>query len=172
MTNLIIDIENRSNSAKIVAITFSSFLPWEPEFKFEFFLKNWNHVNILYWLLIFCPGCQINDHNPTLILLWLYIFKPTSAEFLLTIIYFWKGLYCLKLALSLSFWSISIIWCILTWASIALYLVSAWLDLMWPIWIAAFSMQLSRSAKPILFVSAIVRTSLSLLAKVWMEVLD
>ena len=38
----------------------------------------------------------------------------------------------LKLVPSLSFWSISIIWCILTWASIALYLVSAWLDLMWP----------------------------------------
>ena len=36
------------------------------------------------------------------------------------------------LVLSLSFWSISIIWCILIWVSIALYLVSAWLDLMWP----------------------------------------
>ena len=78
----------------------------------------------------------------------------------------------LKLVLSLSFWSISIIWCILIWVSIALYLVSAWLDLMWPMWVAAFSMQLSRSTMFVLFVLAIVRTSLTLLARVWMEVFE
>ena len=47
--------------------------------------------------------------------------------------------------LSLSSELMSLIWCILIWVSIALYLCSAWFDLMCPMWVAAFSMQCSSS---------------------------
>ena len=52
-----------------------------------------NHVKNLYWLENFSSGFQMNAHNPTLILLCFTISEHTSSEYMLTIIYIWKGLY-------------------------------------------------------------------------------
>ena len=73
--------KNRQNSAQIVPIPFSSFLPWESEFRFDYFFLNDIHVKNVNWLATFCLGYQRNDHNPTLILLWFNTFKPTSSEY-------------------------------------------------------------------------------------------
>ena len=53
-----------------------------------------------------------------------------------------------------------------------LNLFSDWLDFMWPLWSAAFSRQCSRSLMSALLASARLRVSLTLFARVWMEVFD
>ena len=74
--------------------------------------------------------------------------------------------------LSLSSELMSLIWCILIWVSIALYLCSAWFDLMCPMWVAAFSMQCSSSLISAWLFFEMSRELLSSFASVCMDLFD